>query len=307
MDKAQILKNISELLLENKSEEARAIIQDEYPHNHIELEKRSYTLREKMEQFLRDGFIDRYTGQRLVNPGLLKVITYYLPEEFPYDPHWKMTKTHIAYWDLIPTVDHIFPIAKGGVDNEANWATTSMKNNSIKSNYSLEEINWKLHPRGTLSTWDGLTGLFIELVDKNNDLLRDSYIKSWYKISKSLCSPSKKAVYDFALKWHEKFSRSDIDCIELVDHFLADDCEKLGFKMDCGNSFSELYGKAVHDSNELKLIINRINNISLLGSAVYSRWRYFNHWAYDAESILEDKNRQWFLLALDRLMYLSSK
>ena len=78
MDKSRILENISNLLLENKIEEARTTIQNEYPHKHIELEKRSYTLKEKMEQFIRDGFIDRYTGTRLVNPGMLKVITYYV-------------------------------------------------------------------------------------------------------------------------------------------------------------------------------------------------------------------------------------
>ena len=88
---------------------------------------------------------------------------------------------------------------------------------------------------------------------------------------------------------------------------MADDCEALGFKMDCGNSFSEIYGKAVFDYEELKPIINRISDIYLLGSAIYSRWRYFNHWAYDAASILEEKNRKWFLLALNRLMQLSSQ
>ena len=200
MDKDEILQNIANLLLKGEKEEARSTIQNEYPHKHIEIEKRSYTFKEKMEQFLRDGFIDRYTGKRLVNPGLLKIITYYFPEEFPYDPHWKMTKTHMAYWDLIPTVDHIFPIAQGGVDNPSNWATTSMKNNSIKSNYSLEEINWELHPSGNLREWDGLTRLFLELVDKNNDLLKDSYIRNWYTISKSVCTPSNKDLYDFALK-----------------------------------------------------------------------------------------------------------
>lgn len=307
MDKSQILENISNLLPENKIEEARATIQNEYPHKHMELEKRSYTLKEKMEQFLRDGFIDRYTGTRLVNPGMLKVITYYFPDDFPYDPHWKMTKTHIAYWDLIPTVDHIFPIAQGGVDNPSNWATTSMKNNSIKSNYSLDEINWKLYPSGSLNEWDGLTKLFIELVDQNIELLQDSYIKSWYKISKNVCSPSNKDIHDFATKWFEKFSDANIDYIELVDHYMADDCEALGFKMDCGNSFSEIYGKAVFDYEELKSIIHRISDISLLGSAIYSRWRYFNHWAYNAESILEDKNRKWFLLALNRLIQLSNQ
>ncbi len=50
-----------------------------------------------------------------------------------------------------------------------------------------------------------------------------------------------------------------------------------------------------------------MNDIELLGSAVYSRWRYFNHWAYKTEEILEHKNRTWFILALSRLAVLSEK
>ncbi|MBE6670207.1 MAG: HNH endonuclease [Ruminococcaceae bacterium] len=191
MEKSQIINNIACLLVENKTTDAKLLLQNEYPHKLVKIEKRTYTLKEKMRQFLRDGFIDRYTGKKLVNPGMLKVITNYFPEEFPYDSHWKMTTTHRAYWDLIPTIDHITPIAQGGTDDPDNWATTSMQNNSIKSNYSLEEINWKLHPGGNLNEWDGLTKLFIELVDKNNDLLHDSYIRSWYKISKAVYHQNK--------------------------------------------------------------------------------------------------------------------
>lgn len=112
--------------------------------------------------------------------------TYYFPEEFPYQSHWKMTETHSAYWELVPTIDHIYPIAKGGIDDEKNWVTTSMKNNSIKSNYTIDEIHWKLYPKGDISKWDGLTGVFLELVNKDNELLRDSYIKSWYKVSRAV-------------------------------------------------------------------------------------------------------------------------
>ena len=36
------------------------------------------TDKEKINQFKRDGFIDRYTGQKLVNPGVLRVMSYYL-------------------------------------------------------------------------------------------------------------------------------------------------------------------------------------------------------------------------------------
>ena len=132
---------------------------------------------------MKDGFIDRYTGEKLLNPGMLKVISHYFPEVFPYHPHWKMTDTHIAYWELVPTIDHIYPIAKGGHDDEENWVTTSMKNNSIKSNYTIDEIHWNLYLKGSIDDWDGLTRLFIDLVNNDNELLKDSYIKSWYKAS----------------------------------------------------------------------------------------------------------------------------
>ena len=184
VDKSAIIENIAKLLLLEDEAGARKIIEEEYPHKVVEIEKRTYTMAEKMEQFLKDGFVDRYTGERLLNPGILKVISNYLPEEFPFHPHWKMTETHNAYWELIPTIDHIYPIAKGGHDNKDNWVTTSMKNNSIKSNYTIDEINWKLYPKGNLNEWDGLTKQFVELVDNNKELLCDNYIKNWYILSK---------------------------------------------------------------------------------------------------------------------------
>lgn len=185
-EKSTIISDIVEKLLLNDQETAKSIILNEYPHSSLDIEKRSYSMAQKMEQFIKDGFIDRYTGQKLLNPGILKTISSYFPEEFPYHPHWKMTQTHIAYWDLIPTIDHVCPITKGGRDNKSNWVTTSMKNNSIKSNYTLDEIHWKLYPQGNIDDWDGLTKSFIELVNINNYLLNDNYIKSWYDISKKL-------------------------------------------------------------------------------------------------------------------------
>lgn len=37
---------------------------------------------------------------------------------------------------------------------------------------------------------------------------------------------------------------------------------------------------AAHDVNVLERIVDQVTDIPLLGSAIYSRWRYFNHWAY---------------------------
>ena len=182
-DKSNVICDIVTMLLKNDKTEAKNIINQEYPHTYYEIEKRTYTVNQKMNQFVRDGFIDRYTGNKLLNPGILKIISRYFPNEFPYHSHWKMTETHIAYWELIPTIDHIYPIAKGGEDNESNWVTTSMKNNSIKSNYIIDDIHWKLHPKGNISDWDGLTTIFLRLVENDKELLKDPYIKSWYKVS----------------------------------------------------------------------------------------------------------------------------
>ena len=177
------LKSSANSLLCNNIEAAKQIIIKEYPFQRVIPQVRNYTDKEKIQQFVRDGFIDRYSGQKLINPGLLKVLSSYMPEEFPYHPHWKMDACHNAYWEFVPTVDHIVPIALGGLDIEENWATTSMLHNAVKSNWTLEQLNWTLYDPGNFKEYDGLTLLFIQLVRKDKELLKDRYIKRWYNLS----------------------------------------------------------------------------------------------------------------------------
>ena len=108
-------------------------------------------------------------------------------------------------------------------------------------------------------------------------------------------------IKEFAQKWLEKFRDPNICYIELVEHYFADDCQALGFEMDCGHAFQERYGSAVNNADELLKIIDEIDDARLLGSAIYSQWRYFNHWAYSGAEILEPKNREWFIIALKRV------
>lgn len=54
-------------------------------------------------------------------------------------------------------------------------------------------------------------------------------------------------------------------------------------------------------------MIDDVTDIFLLGSAIYSQWRYFNHWAYSGEDILEPQNRAWFISAFSRLALLSGE
>ena len=114
-------------------------------------------------------------------------------------------------------------------------------------------------------------------------------------------------IHAFAVKWIRKFEDKNTNYLELVDHYMADECAALGFEMDCGNAFSEKYGNAATDCTELKRIIDEVTDIALLGSAIYSQWRYFNHWAYSGEEILAPANSEWFITALRRMAELSER
>ena len=59
-------------------------------------------------------------------------------------------------------------------------------------------------------------------------------------------------IKEFAQKWLEKFQDPNICYIELVDHYFADDCQTLGFEMDCGHAFGERYGNAVNNADALR-------------------------------------------------------
>jgi hypothetical protein len=141
---------------------------------------------------MRDGFVDRYSGLRLVNPGVLRLLSALLPRDFPAHPNWKMSESHVAFWELFPTIDHVVPVARGGADEPSNWVTTSMFLNSAKSNALLDEIGWTLYPAGTLESWDGLTQWLMDYCSQSNDLAdleatapnHRKYILNWWRASR---------------------------------------------------------------------------------------------------------------------------
>ena len=63
-----------------------------------------------MSVFVRDGFIDRYSGAHLLFPGTIRLVSRLLPSEFPFHSKWKMSETHMIYWELSPTIDHVVPV-----------------------------------------------------------------------------------------------------------------------------------------------------------------------------------------------------
>jgi hypothetical protein len=179
--KTQIIKAVCNSLLTGDSAAAVATARSGYPFAPPQSTGRVYTESVCTAIFVRDGFIDRYSGSQLVFPGALRLLSLLLPSEFPFHPNWKMTETHMAYWELFPTVDHVVPVARGGADNDSNWVTTSMLRNSAKSNWTLEELGWQLVPPGEFRQWDGLLTWFISFLTQEPSHLANTYIRRWHR------------------------------------------------------------------------------------------------------------------------------
>jgi 5-methylcytosine-specific restriction endonuclease McrA len=179
-ERAGTLARVCGALARDARDEARAIALAEYPFTQHANAGRAYTELQSMRLFLRDRFTDRYSGTRLVFPGTLRLLSKVLPEEFPAHPNWKMSESHIAYYELFPSIDHVVPVARGGTDSEANWVTTSMLRNSAKSNWTLEELGWSLHEPAT-DDWDGLVGWCSTYLARHPQYLEDKCIKRWHR------------------------------------------------------------------------------------------------------------------------------
>ena len=174
---------------------AKDIVKKKYPHNPRKKNERNnyQNLLKKTEIFRRDGFIDRYSGEKLIYPPVLKILSVLMEKEFPYQKNWKMSETHIAWWELIPTVDHVDPVARGGEDEKENWVCTSQLRNSAKSNWKLEELGWEMKKKGDLKKWDGMMGWFMEYMKKApSEICNDKYIKKWHKAAKTVMEEGKK-------------------------------------------------------------------------------------------------------------------
>lgn len=167
---------------------ASSLLRRDYPFVAPPAPERKFGESEALRVFVRDGFRDRYSGDRLVFPGTLRVLSLRLPEDFPYHPNWRMTDTHFAFWELSPTVDHLVPVARGGADAEANWVTTSMVRNQAKANWTLEELGWTLKPPGQLCEWDGLMGWFLGFAARQPDVLESAALRRWHRAARALAT-----------------------------------------------------------------------------------------------------------------------
>jgi 5-methylcytosine-specific restriction endonuclease McrA len=174
-----ILEAVCSKLAEDRTDDAKSILQTVYPFTPFENAGRRWSKLQAMQIYIRDGFLDRYSGLPLVFPGTLRLLSLRLPDDFPFHQNWKTDRCHLAYWELCPTIDHVVPVSRGGADNETNWVTTSMVKNSAKANFLLEEIGWQLLPRRSEGDWDGLTTWFSKEIARRPESLGNAYIRDW--------------------------------------------------------------------------------------------------------------------------------
>lgn len=176
---ADVLAKIAMAITSGDDHKARSILIEEYPLvPPSETERRAYSQRQALEVFIRDGFIDRYTGRKLVYPSVLYALADRFPDELPLGGGRK--KSHSAHWDLFPTIDHLVPVAKGGQDAPSNWVTTSMTTNMAKSDTPLEILGWKVCEPGKLDEWDGLCSWYAEYIQQNPDAGTIRLNKGWH-------------------------------------------------------------------------------------------------------------------------------
>jgi hypothetical protein len=179
MQRAEILATVCDLIAHGRIDDAKASLLADYPRAGMSTTRKPWTMVRLVNVYVRDGFTDRYFGERLVFPGTLRALSLLLAEEFPYHRNWKQSATHPAFYELYPTIDHIVPVARGGADDEGNVVTTSMLRNSAKANWLLEELSWPVDRAPIVPGWDGLLGWFVSACDAHEVLRRDVAIQQW--------------------------------------------------------------------------------------------------------------------------------
>ena len=91
----------------------------------------------------------------------------------------------------------------------------------------------------------------------------------------------------------------------ILDEGFADTCFSLKIEMDCGHSLEDIVdgGLILQDNELLKNNLDRIGDIDILASGIFSKYRYITHWS-NGQRLSDEENRQWFIMAFKRLLEL---
>ncbi|MBR2045622.1 MAG: hypothetical protein IJ958_05745 [Agathobacter sp.] len=117
----------------------------------------------------------------------------------------------------------------------------------------------------------------------------------------------KREVHEFANKYYNLYANPETLEYQVGERF-ADKCFELNFKMDCGEAIERAFPnmRVTDDASTFFRVVKQIDDIGLLGSAIFSKYRYITHWAY-CDSLLSKENREWFKMAFERLIELTEE
>lgn len=149
-----------------------------------------------MQVFLRDGFVDQYTGERLIFPGTLLLLGKLLPEPFatPKDSAgWRVAECHWIYWRLWPTVEHLDPVSRGGHNDDLDrLITTSQMVNSARGPWAPDEVPEKIRieridaEAARARRWDGTLRWFLTHANRWQEHLEgDATLRGWHQSAKT--------------------------------------------------------------------------------------------------------------------------
>jgi hypothetical protein len=171
IDGATVLAEVCAAVAADELVAAAAILRGKLPLQPVPRVNGSVPLSRRIAVFLRDGFICRYSGQRVLLPAAMMLLAKVLPEQFPWHQNWRMDVCHSAFWELSAEVDHIEPRARRGTHNIDNLVTVTPLVNKSKAHSHLSSLAWSLHPVGSLHEWDGKAGWFLAEAQKRPKLL----------------------------------------------------------------------------------------------------------------------------------------
>lgn len=112
-------------------------------------------------------------------------------------------------------------------------------------------------------------------------------------------------IHEFAVEYEALYSDPETRSRDVEANFDSK-CFAFGFEMDCGARFMKAFSeKAFYSNEELMKNIDSIEDIDLLGSAIFSHWRYVTHWTQT--DLIDTTNRPWFITAFSRLAAITEK
>lgn len=113
------------------------------------------------------------------------------------------------------------------------------------------------------------------------------------------------AVHAFAETCLFRYRQFDVYALDW-DEELSHEFDALGFMMDGGKSWRQIYrGDSFLEPFALLKVINEVEDIGLLGSILYTKWRYLTYGPFGGLDHFRE-NQLWFVFVLLRLSQLTA-